>query len=95
MNKGFWENILLKIFSAENHIDKISKKIEFKIDRIIRKTKRKIFATVFSLLFLALSIISLSVGGIIFLNRFIPADILLILAGVLFLVIALFIMLLN
>ncbi len=87
---------LFKIFNiiskeSRNLINDFEKIINIKLNRF----KKKIFFFSFELLFIVLSIIFLILGSILFLSRFLPIDLIIIIYGFLLLYIAFIIKLLS
>lgn len=81
---GFFE-IIEKIFNmfqhTEERIEKFMQRLEQKIEMKILGFKKKLFRSVFELMFFMISILLIVSGTVLFFTRFFPVDVVLFIGG--------------
>lgn len=88
---SFIEGITNSLFNVEEHVKGITEGLEKKVRMRWRRIKREIMRTFLHMLMIALSIILFAAGIVVFLNRYLPLDAVLIGLGVIALYVALLI----
>lgn len=83
--KSFFEMLHSEVFKVNNQMKEIEKRLNWRINKLKRSFKH----TFLYLLFVLLTVGFLSAGLVIFLNRFFPLDVILLVFGAMFAVCAL------
>ncbi len=82
--KSFGEGVQAGMQKAEARVEHMARKVEYKIERI----KRKIFASMLQLLFVAIGVVALIIGAVLFFARFFAYDVIFLVTGIILLYVA-------